>query len=445
MTPRLLQEVLKSTNGIPEFSNDKSHAHIRWTEMLPDDLRDYERHTSMQKNEHLVNPRREFLLRQYNKFRRWASIAAGITSVISALLSAFMESIMIYTIYKFYTTKTLFVEGRPWGPWARDSVLWPTFMLAVASIVTSLLALTALVALWCRAKHKAAFFSLLYAAVHIVAWVVVSVLYRVEKTEKDLWGWSCTDKARAIQQQLGSRKLNFESLCRLQASSWEVSVAEVVIKILTTSVSWYFSSRQEGLKTEIVGEIGSAVFNQTEDFRAKSIFGRVPLVEDGDVAIFESRAIARYLCLKYADVGPRLMPESTDVKVNGVWEMRLTLEAIEFDSHVAPVIGETLIRPALGKATDEAVVARHKPKLLDCLDVLDKALSKTPYMGGTEYSLVDIFYMPCMFTVSKCLDVFEGRPNLRRWWETVSAREAWKEVVKPLDDGYSQVVPGWNK
>ncbi|EXJ57695.1 uncharacterized protein A1O5_12485 [Cladophialophora psammophila CBS 110553] len=180
-------------------------------------------------------------------------------------------------------------------------------------------------------------------------------------------------------------------------------------------------------------------------FREKSIFGRVPLLEDGDAAIFESRAIARYLCLKYADVGPKLMPERCDAETSGVWEMWLALEAVEFDVHVAPVIAETLIRPALGKEKDEAVLARHKPKLANCLDVLDKALSKMPYMGGDEYSLVDIFYMPCVFTVTRCLDPFEGRPNLKRWWETVSAREAWKKTVKPLDDGYSQAIPGWNK
>ncbi|OAG43580.1 hypothetical protein AYO21_02166 [Fonsecaea monophora] len=177
-----------------------------------------------------------------------------------------------------------------------------------------------------------------------------------------------------------------------------------------------------------------------------SLFGRVPLLEDGDVVIFESRAIARYLCEKYAAVGPRLMPpEGTDAGTRGVWEMRLILEAVEFDVHVAPVISETIIRPALGKPTDEAVIARHKPKLLACLDVLDKALSELPYMGGTEYSLVDILYMPCMFTASRCLELFEGRPNLKRWWDTVSGREAWKRAVKPLDEGYGQVVPGWKK
>ncbi|OAP59131.1 hypothetical protein AYL99_06429 [Fonsecaea erecta] len=246
----------------------------------------------------------------------------------------------------------------------------------------------------------------------------------------------------------------------------------MTLKLWTSPLSWNCLRTELVLAEKGIDDVVSIPADliggkhKTEDFREKSIFGRVPLLEDGNIVIFESRAIARYLCLKYADVGQGLMPESTDAETKGVWEMWLTLEAIEFDSHVVPVISETLIRPyaspfpyyhvllppvgtppnsVLGKATDEAVVARHKPKLLDCLDVLDKVLSKTAYMGGGEYSLVDIFYMPCMFTVSRCLDIFDGRPHLKKWWETVSAREAWKKTVKPLDDGYTQMIPAWSK
>ncbi|KAH0844077.1 hypothetical protein AYO21_02167 [Fonsecaea monophora] len=262
MSSQPLQTVPKAPRGGPEDNFKKSDVHISWTEMIPDNLRSHERHASMQKSKAEVNPRREFLQRQYHRFRKWTRIASATTNVISALLSIIMESIMIYTLYKFYATKNLFVTGRPWGPWAMGTILWPTIMLAVASIITSISALVVLCVIWCKAKHKAAYFSLLYALVHIIAWLVVSVVYRVEKTEKDLWGWSCTDKAKAIQQQLGSKTLDFASLCKLQASSWEVSVTEVTIKVLATGVTWYLDAKQKGLKTEIVGDIGSAVFDQ---------------------------------------------------------------------------------------------------------------------------------------------------------------------------------------
>jgi glutathione S-transferase len=94
---------------------------------------------------------------------------------------------------------------------------------------------------------------------------------------------------------------------------------------------------------------------------------------------------------------------------------------------------------------DEAVLERHTARLAKCLDVLDKALTKMSYLGGDEYSLVDINYMPTMYVINKCVDVFGGRPNLQKWWSNVSSRDAWKKVIKPLDDAYGSVVPDWHK
>jgi len=68
-----------------------------------------------------------------------------------------------------------------------------------------------------------------------------------------------------------------------------------------------------------------------------------------------------------------------------------------------------------------------------------------PYLGGDEYSLVDINYMPTIHVINQCMNVFEGRPNLQKWWSSVSAREAWKRVVKPMDDAYASFVPEWEK
>ncbi|EXJ64301.1 hypothetical protein A1O7_00637 [Cladophialophora yegresii CBS 114405] len=206
--------------------------------------------------------------------------------------------------------------------------------------------------------------------------------------------------------------------------------------------------------------------HKTADFLEKSLFGKVPLLEDGGggstgdgagLVLFESRAISRYLCEKYAGMGPGLIPRLAG-EVHGqdqdydqgrghpsraIWEMRLAVESVEFDVHVSPVISEMMIAPALGKPADEAVLARHRPRLDNCLDVLDKMLATMPFMGGEEFSLVDIVYMPCMYVMSKCMDVFPRRPNLKRWWKRVSAREGWKKAVEPMDEAWEQVVPGW--
>jgi glutathione S-transferase len=51
-------------------------------------------------------------------------------------------------------------------------------------------------------------------------------------------------------------------------------------------------------------------------------------------------------------------------------------------------------------------------------------------MGGDEFSLVDIFYLPY---TQKLFEVGDGelitsRPNVNAWWQRVSTRDSWKKV-----------------
>jgi hypothetical protein len=132
-----------------------------------------------------------------------------------------MEAIMIYVLIKYYSTKNDKGAGRN-TPWATNTKLWPTFMLAGASGVTLVVTILALFALCCRkGKGKAAktriWTTVIKYGVHVIAWLVVAILYRVGKTGDDTWGWSCSDRAKAIQSAFKSQ-LNFESLCSVQVS-----------------------------------------------------------------------------------------------------------------------------------------------------------------------------------------------------------------------------------
>lgn len=153
---------------------------------------------------------------RFSKFRRWGRIAATVSNVLSSLFSIFMEVVMIYVTYKYYNTRDIRTPTQTWGPWAKNTVLWPTFMLAVASASTILSSIGQLIGLCCRAKRGGRFFSVLYTVIHVIFWIAVSALYRIFKTDDDLWGWSCLDKAKAIQDELGSDVLNFGFLCKIQ-------------------------------------------------------------------------------------------------------------------------------------------------------------------------------------------------------------------------------------
>ena len=52
---------------------------------------------------------------------------------------------------------------------------------------------------------------------HIGVWVIVSNIYKAEKGLDDLWGWSCSEKAQAVQKFSGG-EIDFGVLCQVQVS-----------------------------------------------------------------------------------------------------------------------------------------------------------------------------------------------------------------------------------
>jgi len=72
------------------------------------------------------------------------------------------------------------------------------------------------------------------------------------------------------------------------------------------------------------------------------------------------------------------------------------------------------------------------------LDTLDGIISKQSYMAGEQFSLADAFYMPLVHLLVGLgfQDLIFERPNLEKWWKTVSQREAWQTAVEPFNKVY---------
>ncbi|OCL04160.1 glutathione S-transferase III [Glonium stellatum] len=182
--------------------------------------------------------------------------------------------------------------------------------------------------------------------------------------------------------------------------------------------------------------------HKTPEFMEKSPFGQVPLLEQDDIAIFESRAIARVLATKYSNIQPSLIPDYvSDPKGFALFEQALSIETMKVDPYAGPLIYHKLIGPAMGNTPDEVVIARCSAKLNAHLNVIDGILAKHKYMAGGAYTLADINFMPTFHVLFSTGDgdMITSRPNLARWWADVSGRETWKKTVAPMDRMYAQI------
>ncbi|KAI5060988.1 hypothetical protein GOP47_0023493 [Adiantum capillus-veneris] len=165
-------------------------------------------------------------------------------------------------------------------------------------------------------------------------------------------------------------------------------------------------------------------------FLALQPFGLIPVFQDEDLTLFESRAIARYVAEKYEK-------QSASLYGSSVAERALIEQWIEVEGQIYapaghPIFYQLVIGPMRGVPTDMAVVEESLVKFEKVLDIYDERLGKAPYLAGESFSLADLTHMPLtqyLMNLPKVAPAFHARKNVMAWWDKISARPAWKKVI----------------
>ncbi|HCH3497425.1 TPA: glutathione S-transferase [Vibrio parahaemolyticus] len=183
---------------------------------------------------------------------------------------------------------------------------------------------------------------------------------------------------------------------------------------------------------EIGGEVERVALNVregdnlSESFKQKSVNGKVPLLElDDGTTICESVAICRYLDEAFEN----------DLALFGA--NQLERAQVEMWHRVVEFQGLYAAFQAFRNITEiyqdrENCVAawgeESKSRVLEFLPTLDKRLSESEYIATDQFSIVDITgYIFIGFAVNGLsIEVFEKYPNIARWFEQVSARDAFQ-------------------
>lgn len=167
---------------------------------------------------------------------------------------------------------------------------------------------------------------------------------------------------------------------------------------------------------------------KTPEYLEKQPFGKVPVLEDDDLTIFESRCIMRYLADKYAD---RVELWGRDAKVRALVDNWLEAEGHNYSVPVGALVYEKYFKSWRGEEADQAIIDKNVGLLNTVLDVYEKVLSKRDYIAGDKLSIADISHVPyTAYLIEKVgmKEPFESRPHVWAWWNRVTEREAWKKV-----------------
>ncbi|KAF8875500.1 glutathione S-transferase [Infundibulicybe gibba] len=155
----------------------------------------------------------------------------------------------------------------------------------------------------------------------------------------------------------------------------------------------------------------------------------LPKDDDGFI-LYDSRAICRYISIKYRNQGQRLLPPVEDVRATALFEQAAAVEAVTFTQPIAGAINETFYKKLRGLAPDLAKYDEYIATLSTKLDVYDEILGEQKYLLGDEISLVDLLHLSGG-TALKIIgsDIMSQKPNVARWFNDLSSRESW-QVLK---------------
>ncbi|KAF5462524.1 hypothetical protein F2P56_018525 [Juglans regia] len=187
---------------------------------------------------------------------------------------------------------------------------------------------------------------------------------------------------------------------------------------------------EKDLEAEFVNVDMKAGEHKKEHFLSKNPFGQVPAFEDGDMTLFESRAITRYICHEYADKGTPLLPPG-DSKKKSTISVWMEVEAHQFDPPATLLTWELAIKRLFGLNTDTKVVEENEAKLAKVLDVYETRLAKSKYLGWDCFTLADLHHLPNIEYLmgTRIKEHFDSRPNVSAWVADIRTRPSWLKVL----------------
>ncbi|RZC93550.1 hypothetical protein C5167_021500 [Papaver somniferum] len=169
-------------------------------------------------------------------------------------------------------------------------------------------------------------------------------------------------------------------------------------------------------------------------YLAKNPFGQIPVLEDGSVTLFESRAITRYIAHKYESGTDLSRNENMEASAMvGVW---LEVESKQFNPVIHTIIFEQLIKPVFYHQTpDQSIIDENLAKLVPVLDVYDTRLSYSKYLACDSFTLADLHHLPYIYYFMKTpwTDMIKSRANVRAWWEDISVRPSFVKVAQLIE------------
>ena len=163
---------------------------------------------------------------------------------------------------------------------------------------------------------------------------------------------------------------------------------------------------------------------KSDEHRARHPLGRVPVLDDGDIRIYESGAIVEYVIERHKNGG--LKPAVDDVLYPEFLQWFHYCEGMVMPP-VNTIVVQTVLLPP--DRRDETALGQAQRLLSKALAPVDEALAGRDYLIG-DFSAADIMLGHACFMSNRLGRVRDDMPNLKAYVEKVVARPAFKTAIE---------------
>lgn len=192
----------------------------------------------------------------------------------------------------------------------------------------------------------------------------------------------------------------------------------------------YHSARTRGFRViwlceelalpyEIVPVDMAPAYRASPEWRSMNPVGKVPVMRDGELAMFESGAMVQYILDRYAKGRFQPTPGTTEHALYLQWSWFA-------ESTFARPLGEIVNhrREFAGREMPD-VIAEMQSRAMSCARAVDQAVRNKTYLLGDEFSAADIM-MGYTLRIFPCLMAEPLPEHVARYWDRLIARPAFQ-------------------
>ncbi|MGI9352764.1 MAG: glutathione S-transferase family protein [Rhizobiaceae bacterium] len=185
-----------------------------------------------------------------------------------------------------------------------------------------------------------------------------------------------------------------------------------------------WASIEVGIEVERLDVGGAFGGTDTEEYRAMNPNGLIPVFTEGELVLFESAAILRYLGARYGSEA--FWP--TDAKSRAL----LDIWAEWTKSTVCPVliyeVFWTLVRTPKAERDIENLAVQVN-KLGEFMAIADERIGTGPFLGGDHFTFADVMFGHTLYRYFTLDFTRRDLPNLAAYYGRLQERPAYTEHV----------------